>query len=149
ARADWPVRQRLKNDALYGAAVAGLKMALALPKGWLPAFGALLGRACYALLPAARRTALQNLALVHPEYGPEALRAAARATFADLGHDLTDTLALLDPGESPGRTLLVPEASHLELASALSEGRGVVYITCHLGPWERMAALLAHLGFPI
>src|SRR5262249_2027741 len=32
---------------------------------------------------------------------------------------------------------------------ALGEGRGVIYATCHLGPWERMAALLSGLGYPI
>ena len=56
---------------------------------------------------------------------------------------------LLDPEEPPGRTLLVPQTSRDELSRALAEGRGVVYVTCHLGPWERMAALLADLGFPI
>jgi KDO2-lipid IV(A) lauroyltransferase len=148
-RASWSLRQRLKNDAIYTAAVAALKLTLAMPRGWLPAFGALMGRACYALLPAARRTALANLALVHPDDDPGTLRAAALATFTTLGRDLADTVALLDPRESPRRTLRVPDRSYRELAAALAEQRGVVYVTCHLGPWERMAALLADLGFPI
>ena len=35
------------------------------------------------------------------------------------------------------------------LRQALAHQRGVVYVTGHLGPWERMAALLAAEGFPI
>ena len=35
------------------------------------------------------------------------------------------------------------------LRQALAQKRGVVYVTGHLGPWERMAALLAAEGFPI
>lgn len=149
SRAKWSFRQRLKNDALYAAAFAAIQTTLALPRRWLPALGTLVGRTCYALLPAARRTALQNLALVHPEYDGARVRSAARANFATLGRDLADAVALLDPEEAPGRTLHVPKASRDELDHALAEGRGVVYLTCHLGPWERMAALLAEQGFPI
>ncbi|MFX8535407.1 hypothetical protein ABTM11_20295, partial [Acinetobacter baumannii] len=32
---------------------------------------------------------------------------------------------------------------------ALRGGRGVVFITAHLGPWERMAAVLVEAGFPV
>jgi KDO2-lipid IV(A) lauroyltransferase len=139
----------LKNDAIYSAAAAALKVALAVPRGWLPTFGELLGQLCYALLPGARDVAIANLALVHPGRDASALRSAARATFAALGRDLLDTVALLDPGEPAGRTLEVPPASREALSDALAERRGVVYVTCHLGPWERMAAALAELGFPI
>jgi KDO2-lipid IV(A) lauroyltransferase len=139
----------LKNDAIYAAVLAAIKITLALPRGWLPGCGSLLGRTCHALLGSARRTALANLALVHPGYDEAALRAAALATFTTLGRDLADTVALLDPYEPPDRTLRVPESSREQLTGALAERRGVVYVTCHLGPWERMAALLAHLGFPI
>ena len=57
--------------------------------------------------------------------------------------------ALLDPQEDPARSLSVSAASEQVLAEALAGGRGVIYATCHLGPWERMAALLAQRGFPI
>jgi KDO2-lipid IV(A) lauroyltransferase len=40
-------------------------------------------------------------------------------------------------------------ASHAVFRAALAEGRGVVYIAAHLGPWERMAALLVEEGFPV
>jgi KDO2-lipid IV(A) lauroyltransferase len=40
-------------------------------------------------------------------------------------------------------------ASHAVFRDALAEGRGVVYVAAHLGPWERMAALLVEEGFPV
>ncbi len=145
----WTRRQRWKNDAIYAAAVAAVKLGLALPRGWLPHVGSLLGWAAHLLLPRVRRTTLANLALIHPDAAPAARRALARQVYRCLGRDLTDTVALLDPEESPGRTLVLPRESHDVLTSALRRGRGVVYATCHLGPWERMAALLAAEGFPI
>jgi KDO2-lipid IV(A) lauroyltransferase len=92
---------------------------------------------------------VENLALVHPELAPRDRRKIARGVFRSLGQNLTDTLALLDPREDPARTLSVDAASERVLADALAQGRGVIYATCHLGPWERMAALLAERGFPI
>ena len=146
---NWSPRQQRKNDVLFAAARVGIGLGLALPRTWLGPVGGLLGLGAYALLGRARRAALDNLARVHPELGADARRALARATFRSLGRNLTDTLALLDPKEAPARSLEVSASSERVLSDALAEGRGVIYATCHLGPWERMAALLAARGFPI
>jgi KDO2-lipid IV(A) lauroyltransferase len=148
-RAHWSRGQRWKNDAIFFIASAAVELGLSLPRAWLPRIGSLVGSAAYALLSGARRSTLQNLELVHPDLTSDARRAIAAATFRRLGQNLTDTLALLDPTEAPDRTLWITGESRRVLDSALGEGRGVVYVTCHLGPWERMAALLAKLGYPI
>jgi len=62
---------------------------------------------------------------------------------------LADTLDLLRPGERAGARLSLDAASRRVFAEALSEGRGVVFVAAHLGPWERMAALLVEEGFPV
>ena len=149
SRSTWSRPQRWKNDIIYFAARHAIELGLALPRGWLPALGDALGRMAHAFLTDARRRTLENLALVYPDLDAGARTAFARDVFRSLGEDLTDTLALLDPTESPDRTLGITSESIAALESALGEGRGVVYVTCHLGPWERMAALLARLGFPI
>jgi KDO2-lipid IV(A) lauroyltransferase len=109
----------------------------------------MLGSIAHAVLRDARSTARENVARVRPELGPAQRDAFVRATFRALGRNLTDTVALLDPTEAPDRTLGITRESRDVLDAALAEGRGVVYATCHLGPWERMAALLAGLGYPI
>jgi KDO2-lipid IV(A) lauroyltransferase len=145
----WTPAQRRKNDVIFAVARHAIRLGLTLPRAWLPPLGTLLGAAAHALFPSARATALANLALVHPELSPRARRQLGRDVFRALGRNLTDTLALLDPDEDPARTLSVSPGSERVLAEALAMGRGVVYATCHLGPWERMAALLAKRGFPI
>jgi Kdo2-lipid IVA lauroyltransferase/acyltransferase len=149
SRTSWSRRQRWKNDAIFFAAAAAVELGLVLPRSWLPRIGSLIGEAAHALLSGARRTTHQNLALVRPELDDSARRALTRAIFRSLGRNLTDTVALLDPTEEPDRTLGITTESREALESALGEGRGVIYATCHLGPWERMAALLAKLGYPI
>ena len=145
----WSRGQRRKNDALFAVAKAGLHFGLTLPRAWLGGSGEGLGLAAYALLGGARRATLANLALARPDLDDVARRRFARAVFRSLGRNLTDTLALLDPHEDPARTLDMSASSERVLASALEHGRGVIYATGHIGPWERMAALLAKRGFPI
>ncbi|HKQ71672.1 MAG TPA: lysophospholipid acyltransferase family protein [Polyangiaceae bacterium] len=145
----WPRGQRWKNDAIFFAVRFALKVGLFIPRAWLPTVGAWVGLLAHTIFRQARATTVSNLTRVHRWADPDAVRPLARAVFRTLGQNLTDTLALLDPTEPPYRTLALPESSRRVLAEALGEGRGVVYVTCHLGPWERMAALLAQAGFPI
>jgi Kdo2-lipid IVA lauroyltransferase/acyltransferase len=79
---------------------------------------------------------------------PDAVRRV-RAAFLTLAATLADTLALFDPRERAGRTLTIDPASREVFRAALAEGRGVVFVSAHLGSWERMAALLVEEGFPV
>jgi KDO2-lipid IV(A) lauroyltransferase len=145
----WSHGQRRKNDALFVAAKAAIRLGLALPRGWLARGGEGLGLLAFALLGGARRATLGNLALARPDLDDAHRLRLARDVFRTLGQNLTDTLALLDPREDPARTLDVSTSSERVLGAALAHGRGVIYATGHIGPWERMAALLAKRGFPI
>jgi KDO2-lipid IV(A) lauroyltransferase len=142
-------RRRFKNDVLYWSAVTAVRLGLLLPKSLLPAAGSVVGEISYWTLARSRALTLHNLGLVFPSLGPRERRALARRVFRCLGRNLTDTLALLDPRESEARTLRVPAQSAEALTEALAQRRGVIYVTAHLGPWERMASLLAREGFPI
>jgi len=42
-----------------------------------------------------------------------------------------------------------PDAERTVLAEALREGRGVLFVSAHLGPWERVAQTLVASGFPL
>jgi KDO2-lipid IV(A) lauroyltransferase len=146
---EWSRGQRIKNDWLYRLAAIAVRVGRRLPKALLPMAGSALGQLSYVALAEARRTALHNLGLVFPSLARSERRALARRVFRCLGQNLTDTLALLDADEPEGRTLRVTRESAIALAEALAERRGVIYVTAHLGPWERMASLLARQGFPI
>jgi len=148
-RSSWSPRQRLKNDILYWTAAAAVRMGLLLPRTLLPFAGTLLGEVSYFALRRARAITLHNLGLVYPVLEAKERRVLAHRVFRCLGRTLTDTVALLDAREPEARTLRVPGASAKVLTDALAERRGVIYVTAHLGPWERMASLLAREGFPI
>lgn len=147
--ARWSSRQRWKNDALYRAASLAIGLGLCLPRSLLPGMGKLLGSLSYFALGRARATTIENLSLAYPALSLVERRAMAHRIFRYLGQSLTDAVSLLDAREPAGRTLALPPESAAALACALERRRGVIFVTAHLGPWERMAGLLAERGFPI
>ena len=72
-----------------------------------------------------------------------------RDVFLGLGEDLADALRLLDGREKAGATLQLDETVEPMVREAMAAGRGVVFATAHLGPMERMAALVAECGLPV
>jgi KDO2-lipid IV(A) lauroyltransferase len=145
----WSKAQRAKNDALYWTARASIGALLALPRAWLPMLGGAIGRLAWMLLVSARRVAVANFAQVNPSWSTSRCKHEARSVFLELGRCLADSIRLLDPSELAERTLTLDSASASTLERAVAEGRGVIYMTCHLAPWERMAALLSSRGYPI
>jgi KDO2-lipid IV(A) lauroyltransferase len=75
-------------------------------------------------------------------------RVFVRQCFATIGELLGETIALLNPnGALP--LLSLSDAARALLEQARAEGRGVVFASAHLGPWERVAASLVAAGVPL
>jgi KDO2-lipid IV(A) lauroyltransferase len=116
----------------------------------LRALGRALGALAHLLAPGARTTALDNVERVYPALSPSDRRAFVRTCFATLGEALGETVALLRPPGARGPALLpVSDEAREVLASARAEGRGVVFASAHLGPWERVAASLVAASIPL
>jgi KDO2-lipid IV(A) lauroyltransferase len=144
--ARWSFAQRLKNDVLYVLVRGALTFASMLPRRALEAACRALGRIGYLLL--VRLRAIVRARLV-AGLGPPAAESLVLRTFVTAGELLADTIALLRPEVRASDTLmLAPDAARV-FRDALDERRGVVFIAAHLGPWERMAALLVEEGFPV
>ena len=142
----WTARQRLKNGALHAVARAALAIVRRAPRALVARLCRGLGLLAWTVL--ARERGLVRARLAAGLAQPVPARRV-RAVVLAAGDVLADTLALLDPRERAGRTMTMDAASHAVLRGALDEGRGVVYVAAHLGPWERMAALLVEEGFPV
>ena len=145
-RAGWTPRQRLKNDLLYLLIRVALAVVERLPRRAVAAICGALGLLAWGVLP--RERGLCRARLAAGTGGPVS-GARVRAAFLEAGATLADTLALLDPNEDPRRTLAIDPAGRAAFREALAEGRGVVFVSAHLGPWERLAAVLAAEGFPV
>jgi KDO2-lipid IV(A) lauroyltransferase len=144
----WTLLQRAKNDAIWLLASLALDAARRLPPPTLLRLGRLLGQAAHLLVPRARDTARSNVARVFPRMEPEARRQLVRRCFIALGELLAETVAMLHTDTSPPPLPLCDEARAV-IDRARAEGRGVVFASAHLGPWERVAASLVAAGVPL
>jgi Kdo2-lipid IVA lauroyltransferase/acyltransferase len=145
--ASWTFGQRLKNDLLFAFARAALAMVHLLPRGWLPRLGRAVGRVGYVVFRSARRTAYENVANVLPHLDRGARRRLVRACYLRLGEHLGDALALL--GGAPLVPIPLADDSRDLIEGARAEGNGVVFVSAHLGPWERVAGSLVAAGLPL
>jgi Kdo2-lipid IVA lauroyltransferase/acyltransferase len=136
-----PVRHRLEQIAYRGVTLA-LQL---LPQSAARGLGRALGGLAWAILGSRRRVAVDNLALAFPALAPAARRRTARASFANLGAALTDTLWAnrLDLPELC-RRLSFEGWDHL--ATARREHAGLFVLSAHLGQWE-IAAYVAGVYF--
>ena len=142
-----PLRKRLKRSIRSAAIRALLRLVALLPLGPALRLGAAAGALGYRLLGGTRRLALEHLALAFPEKGEAERRDICRRMFVHLGmsaleitsirswdHRLTDYMTERDP---------------VLLREAHARGKGIVFVTGHLGNWELMARSAARAGLPV
>jgi Kdo2-lipid IVA lauroyltransferase/acyltransferase len=144
----WSVLQRLKNDVIFVLATAALAVAARLPARAARVLGRAAGLVAWALAPGLRQLAGDNVARALPEIAPTARAAFVRKVYRELGTLLGDVVATLDP-RRPLEPLPFLPGSRECLHDAIAEGRGVVFASAHLGPWERVAASLVAAGIPL
>lgn len=143
----WTRGQRAKNDAIWALASLSLAAVRVVPAGLRGGLGGLLGAIAYVAARGQRRQALANVARALPQLDPSARRALVRRCFRTLGTFLGETIDLLGGAHALARLPLTLEAA-ATLERARHQGRGVLFASAHLGPWERVAASIAATGIP-
>jgi KDO2-lipid IV(A) lauroyltransferase len=134
----------MKNAAIALFVRLALGALVPLPPSLLRGLGRGLGLLALAIFPAARRTAVANLARAFPETPAAARRALLLRAYVTLGAFLGDAIASLDT-----RRALAPLPIDDADLATLSDPRGVVFVSAHLGPWDRVAATLVARGVPL
>lgn len=139
----WTRRQKLKNASLLAAIRFLLFVIDRMPRAALLAAGSALGRLCHALFRSERR---QGRALAAQALPSLPARQLVRRSFENAGRNLAESLLLRRPTPAALELVEVGELSRRTLEAALAEGRGVVFVSPHLGPFELVAAAVAELG---
>ena len=106
-----------------------------LPYRCAVASGGLLGFISYYLLTRERTRAIAHLSSVFPDRGASWTRQTARHTFIHLGKALLEVLTI----DAHRVASVVTLRGFENLQAAMDQGRGVVYMTGHIGNWELMA----------
>ncbi len=123
-----------------GAVLLVLPMPLAL---WL---GRITGRIAFFVdAPGRRRAIAQAAASLGLE--EEAARRLARAAYASIGMVAVEVAMLPRIRRRFESYVELPEPDLEVLKSAYAEGRGVVFVTGHVGNWELLAQRILRSGF--
>jgi KDO2-lipid IV(A) lauroyltransferase len=130
----------------YAAARALLLGLGALPRPLAVAAGRAAGRAAYALAGGLRRTGLRNLELAFPELGGREREKMLRGSFVSLGRQLGEVSQFPRATPESLREAVEYDAEDVKLLDVARErGRGVIFLTSHLGAWELLC--FAHSVF--
>src|SRR5262249_19168895 len=132
----------------YAIAWALVKFIGALPRPLARAVGIGLGWLIYLLHGKLRHVGMKNLALAYPETTRHQRAQILRGEFTSLGRQLAEVC--LFPRltrENLNKVVVYDGFENFERALAL--GKGVLFLTAHLGAWELSAFAHALQGYPL
>lgn len=126
--------------ALWGVAL--------LPARFASGLGAFLGGLAFLVVGGERRKALASLERAFPERSAPDRRALCRAMFRHLGRGAFELGCIAQLDRRIDEWVEWPEADRRVLEAALARGKGVVFVSGHVGNWELLARRVALAGFP-
>jgi KDO2-lipid IV(A) lauroyltransferase len=107
-----------------------------------------LGRAVYLLHPKLRRVGMRNLELAFPEKTMRERREILRGVFTSLGRQLAEVCRFpIYTRDNVADVVVYENFQNYECAR--DRGKGVLYLTAHLGGWELSAFAHSLYGHPL
>jgi Kdo2-lipid IVA lauroyltransferase/acyltransferase len=132
----------------YAAVWAVLKTLGILPRPVARGLAAGVARALYATMPKLRKTAEFNLRLAFPDWGEAQRAAVIRGMVRNLGW-MAAEFARLPRHTKKNIEQVVVLDGHENFLEGQGRGKGVLYLTGHIGAWELSSYAHALYGFPL
>ncbi len=138
----------MRNRLEYALAWCVVKTIGALPRSLARAVGIALGQTVYLLHAKLRRVGMRNLALAFPEKSAGERRRIVRRVFTSLGRQFAEVcLFPRYTRENVHRTVTYDGYENFDRAS--QRGKGVLFLTGHVGGWELSAFAHSLYGHPL
>ncbi len=132
----------------YGGGWGLLRLVGALPRGMARALGAGLAQIMFALMPKLRKTADFNLKLAFPEWSEEKRQETRRAMVRSLGWMAGEFARMPKYTRENIEDLIVLDGQE-NFLDGQRRGKGVLFLTAHMGAWELSSFAHALYGFPL
>lgn len=142
------MRPQIRYQLEYVAAWVVLKTLGALPRPAAHACAGIFSRVLYCATPRLRAVADQNLKMALPHLTPPERIAICRGVYRSLGRLLAEC-AKFPRLASTNVFKLVTYDGLENYQAAVAQGRGVLFLTAHLGAWELGAFAHALYGYPL
>ncbi len=138
----------MKEWIEYAAVWAILKGLGALPRSLARSIAAGAVRIIYALLPRLRKTAQVNLRIAFPARSEAHRKAIVRGMLRNLGW-MAAEFARFPKYSKENIEQIVTLDGHENFMEGQRRGKGVLYLTGHVGAWELSSFAHALYGFPL
>jgi KDO2-lipid IV(A) lauroyltransferase len=132
----------------YAAAWLVLKMLGVLPRPVARGSAVLVARLLFVLLPKLRKTANFNLRLAFPDWSDAQRRAVIRKMLRNLGWMAVEFARFPRYSKENIEQIVILDG-HENFLAGRSRGKGVLYLTGHIGAWELSSFAHALYGFPL
>ena len=140
--------KRLKRFLRYGLLRLTQKLLAVFPIRWVSGLGARLGWLASVVLPGEFKKALASLAIAFPENTLAHNKRLARDCFAHLGRTVGELACFSQIDADMEAWVEWPQEARQVLEEARSLGRGVIFVSGHVGSWELLARRVAMAGIP-
>ena len=138
------MRERLEYALLW----PWIKLLGILPRSLARTIGISLGLTVYAVHGRLRRVGFRNLTIAFPEMSQPDRRRIVRGEFISLGRQLAEVcLFPRYTKENVSRTVVYEGFENFDRAYA--RGKGVLFLTGHIGAWELSAFAHSFQGHPL
>ncbi|MGB7434130.1 MAG: lysophospholipid acyltransferase family protein [Candidatus Acidiferrum sp.] len=132
----------------YVVAWTFIKILAALPRSWARGVAARATSLLLMLLPKLRKTAEFNLKLAFPGWTERQRRAVIRQMTRNLGWMAVEFARLPKYKKENIQNVVVLDG-HENFLAGQRRGKGVLYLTGHIGAWELSSYAHALYGFPL
>src|SRR6266403_6061159 len=141
-------RRPMKEWLEYAAVWAILKTLGALPRSTARGVASTIAAGLYAMLPKLRQTAEFNLRLAFPEWDADRRASVVRGMVRNLGWMAAEFARMPRyTRENIGEVLVLD--GHENFLEGQRRGKGVLYLTGHIGAWELSSFAHVLYGFPL
>ncbi|MDJ0762640.1 MAG: lysophospholipid acyltransferase family protein [Myxococcota bacterium] len=139
----------LKNALIYHLTRVAVTLIGITPDRFIYRAGKCIGALAHRIAGRERRLARQQLSFAFRLNAADPrVRLLTRGVFFQLGLSAVE-LCRLFRSKDNSPEVIIPDTARQALDKALAVGRGVVFVTGHIGNWELLASALVSKGFPI
>jgi KDO2-lipid IV(A) lauroyltransferase len=138
----------MKEWLEYTAVRVSLKLLEILPQGAARSLASVVARVLYLLSPKLRKTAEFNLRLAFPEWTDAQRQQVIRKMARNLGR-MAAEFARMPKYSAENISELVILDGHENFLQGHDLGKGVLYLTGHIGAWELSSFAHALYGYPL
>lgn len=141
-------RRRVRYATIYRVVEGVIWIASKLPRRtWLNFCGSL-GRLAFRLAAQSRELAIRHLTMIYgKEKSPDEIRAMAKKVFEMLGRNASDVIRSFHQKDIAHYREYIKVTGREIAEEAMARGKGLVFITAHIGSFELLAVEVSAWGF--